>query len=243
MRKSFLIILTVLLVLGLGGYATATQPLTTDDAATQGFKNVKVETGVTYGERGSFNVTEIPTVISYGIANKIDFIFTVPYVITKLEDISEVGFSDITLQMKVRLYEGFVNLAMKPGFTLPTGDQNKGLGYGEVTYGTTFIVSKQIDSLALNANVKYTRTNNDINETVLLGLISAEYPILDSLKLVGEVGVSDYSSTVLWNGGLVYAVAKAVELSASYGQTDCGNNGCGVNDLDWKLKSGLTWRF
>jgi hypothetical protein len=236
MRKFFVCLLTALLLCGVGT-AFATQPLTTDSATTQGLKNAQVEVGFSYGEKDDLNVTEIPLTFTYGIANTIDLEASIPYARWEVNDFDEAGFSDLKIALKYNFYSGWAKLAIKPEVSIPTGDEDKGLGAGEFNYGTTFIATKQINDFTLHANVSYKKVDNDINvdtNDIWTGLIAAEYAIDEKLTAVAEVGLADYQDNLILTGGLVYNLAKGLYVDVAVGQTP---------NLDWKAQTGLTWRF
>ena len=64
-----------------------------------------------------------------------------------------------------RFYEhADLSLAIKPGLTLPTGDDEKGLGTGKATYRLFFIASQEMDPWAFHLNLGYIRNENTLEE-------------------------------------------------------------------------------
>ena len=93
----------------------------------------------------------------------------VPYVWSEVseggEKVSDQGIEDISVSVKWKFldHDG-VSLALKPGITIPTGDEDEGLGAGEVTYSAFIIASKEFDPFAFHLNVGYLRNESDFDE-------------------------------------------------------------------------------
>ena len=74
---------------------------------------------------------------------------------------TENGISDISLEVKWRFYEkDGLSFALKPGISMPTGDEEKGLGAGRVGYRIFFITTKEIAPWAFHLNLGYIRNEN-----------------------------------------------------------------------------------
>ncbi|MEF3280734.1 MAG: transporter [Elusimicrobiota bacterium] len=56
------------------------------------------------------------------------------------------------------------SFALKPGFSIPTGDWKKGLGSGKLSFATYLILSYEIEKLAIHTNIGYIRNNNKVEE-------------------------------------------------------------------------------
>jgi len=152
------------------GSAFAAHPLITDDTGTQGKKKFQLETNGEYShddqdEGVTQKTTEIQATLSYGLNDSLDLVLGIPYQYTKLEDpdagATEDGVSDTSIELKWRFYEkGSLSFALKPGMTLPTGDDEKGFGTGKVTYSLYFIATHQIRSFLFHLNLGYIRNEN-----------------------------------------------------------------------------------
>jgi len=77
-----------------------------------------------------------------------------PETFVKFEKMSR--FSDTSLEARWRFFakDGF-GLALKPGITLPTGKYEDEFGSGRVTYGITFIASKELEPFDFHFNAGY----------------------------------------------------------------------------------------
>jgi hypothetical protein len=138
----------------LAGKTYAAHPLITDDTGTQGRGKGQIEFIGEYGHDKDDGVTtksfEAPTVpfLSYGISDIVDIVLGLPYQRVKTEEgggSSTVrGLSDTSIELKWRFHEkDGLSFAVKPGLSLPTGDENKGLGSGKVSYTMYFITTKK----------------------------------------------------------------------------------------------------
>ena len=194
--------LSVTLVLVMAGAARAAHPLITDDAGTQGKGKVQLEFLSEYShEKEVSTLTDTTTgpaipIVSYGLTDNTDFVFWTSYQYIRTSDEDGTararGITDTTVDVKWRFFEkdGF-GLALKPGFTLPTGNDTEGLGAGKVTYHLYFIASKEAKPWAFHLNLGYMRNENTSGDNTDLWHVSFA-TVLDlskKLKLVGNAGI------------------------------------------------------
>jgi hypothetical protein len=156
------------------------------------------------------------------------------------------GISDLAIEAKWRFYEKEgLSFALKPGFTFPTGDEQKGLGTGRVTSHLYFIASKEIGPWAIHMNLAYIRNENKIDErkNVWRASLASTVEVVKSLKLAGDIGVEtnpDKSSNtppayVL--GGLIYSVSDNFDVGFGI------KGGLTRPETDIAVRGGITWRF
>ena len=134
---------------------------------------------------------------------------------------------------------------MKPGISLPTGDDDKGLGTGR-TGGRLFLIgSREIGNLAFHANLGYIRNENkaDEDKDIWHASLATTWEAIKNLKLVVNIGIErnpDTSSSIdpaFVIGGIIYSVTQNVDL-------DCGvKYGLASSETDWSLLAGMTIRF
>lgn len=255
----FFIALCLALLLSAPTLLFAARPLVTDDAGTVGKGKVQLETGVEVyswkdtedGVELKEDATEVSAVLTYGLTETIDLVAGIPYAWHKLKEDGVVAFdknrfSDTSLEVKWRFFEkDGIGLALKPGITLPTGKYEDKFGSGRVTYGMTFIASKELDPFAFHFNAEYARNENKLGERRDLwgANVAAAYRIVKGLNLVGNIGLErnpDPERKTLPAFGLVgfnYAVADFVVIDA----------GCkfGLNkqEVDHAFIGGLTLVF
>ena len=246
------------------GHAFGAHPLITDDSGTQGkgkfqlevnsqfYYDKETEEGVTTKETGG----EVATALSYGITEDIDIVLGLPYQWKKIkedrESTSDVnGFSDMSFELKWRFFEKEgLSFAMKPGITLPTGNENKGLGNGRASYGLVFITTKEIEPWAFHLNLGYTHNEYKLQEDkdanrkgIWHASLASEVELLKDLKLVANIGMernpnkvsNTHPSFIL--GGLIYSISENFGL-------DLGVKG-GLNkpETDLAFLAGIAIRF
>jgi len=234
--------------------AFAAHPLITDDAGTMGTGKSQLELTGEYGydkEDGVITKTrQGDASFTYGLSEAADLVVGLPYLHVKTSDetstMTENGFSDISLAVKWRLYEdNGLSLAIKPGLTLPTGDDEEGLGAGKATYSFFFVTSKEMDPWGFHLNLGYVRNENTLDEERDLwhASIASTVALTENLVAVANLGVESNSDKLAGTDpafflvGLVYALSEELDL-------DCGIK-YGLNDpeTDSTVLAGLTWKF
>lgn len=238
--------------------AHAAHPLITDDTGTQGKERFQIEVnsefgydketvdGVTTKERAS----EIATVLSVGVSDTVDVVLGMPYQwVRTTEDgvtSSADGLADLSLEVKWRLYEkDGLGFAVKPGVTLPTGDDEEGLGTGRATYSLFLIGSKEAGPWAFHANLGYIRNDNKADERkdIWHASLAASVEAAKDLTLVGNIGIegnpdresNDHPAFVL--GGLIYSLSERIDIDAGV------KWGLNKAETDYAVLAGLTVRF
>jgi len=239
--------------------AFAAHPLITDDTGTQGKGKFLLEVnsefsydkeraeGVTTKEKGG----EVASLLSYGIRENIDIVLGIPFQWTKTkedgETISDVdGISDMSLEVKWRFYEkdGF-SFALKPGITLPTGNEKKGLGTGKVTYDMFFITTKEMKPWAFHLNLGYIRNENKVDERkdIWHASIAGELEVIKDLKAVANIGIernpdrtsNTHPAFIL--GGLIYSVSENFDIDFGI------KRGLNKPETDYAILVGIAFRF
>jgi hypothetical protein len=234
--------------------AYAAHPLITDDTGTQGKGKWQLEVNTEFtheSENGSEEDTyEIATALSYGLSDTIDIVLGVPYQhINNREDghsASEDGLTDISLELKWRFYEkAGLSFALKPGITLPTGDEDGGLGSGRPAPSLFLIGTKEAGPWEFHANLGYIRNENIIGERDNLwhASLAAGFKASERLKVVGNVGIEQNTDrTVNTNpsfliGGLIYEVSEDVDIDFGI------KAGLSRPEADYGILAGIAWRF
>ena len=183
----------------------AAHPLITDDTGTQGKGKFQLELNGQYDldkddtEDVSVKSTggQAAATLSYGIAENVDLIFSLPYLWGKAE-VNEItlydekGIGDAVFETKWRLFEknGF-SIALKPGISIPTGNDVKGLGAGLLGGHLFLMGSKEMGSWAFHANLGYIRNENKADERkdIWHASFAATWEVIKNLKLVANVGI------------------------------------------------------
>ena len=192
----------------------AAHPYITDDTGTQGSGNWQLELmaerdrNARTADAGSGAVHEvrkltlINPVLTYGVLDSLDVAFGLSHLRQRTTEDGTVtqaaeGSGDSTLELKWRFFErNGLSLGLKPGLSLPTGDEERGLGSGRLSWGVNFILTQEAGPWTFLANVAYTRARYELPadaeaNRAHLWRVSAGlgYALRDDLQLVGEAGV------------------------------------------------------
>lgn len=230
MKKTLALTFVILAFLYNGAFAA--HPLITDDTGTQGKGKFQLELNSEYGidsENGTKTKTfEIAPILSYGLTENIDVVLGVPYQRIKNEDVVDTkasGISDTSIEVKWRFFEkDGLSFAIKPGISIPTGDEEKGLGSGKVSYSAFFITTKEIKPLNLHLNLGYVRNENKVDERkdIFHASLAGEYELTEKLKIVANIGTESntdsasktYPSFAL--AGIIYSITENISVDAGY---------------------------
>jgi hypothetical protein len=247
-----------------GGSVFGAHPLITDDTGTQGKgkfqlelngeygSDKETEAGVTIKETGS----EIAATISWGVSEHADIVIGIPYADYMVKEdgttlASENGLSDVSLEYKYRFFEkDGLSLAVKPGVSLPTGDEEKGLGNGKTSYSAFFITTKEAEPWAFHFNVGYVRNeyklraDEEANRKDIWHVsLAAQMEAVKDLNLVANIGMERNPDTISDThpafvlGGLIYSAGEDLDL-------DFGVK-AGLNDSesDYTVLAGVAVRW
>jgi hypothetical protein len=237
----------------------AAHPLITDDSGTQGKGNFQLEvngqyvrdddtvSGVSVRSTGG----QIATTLTYGIADTVDLVLGLPYRWSSIKEdgvtiYDETGISDTVFEVKWRFLEkDGLALALKPGVSFPTGDDEKGLGAGTTGYHLYFIASQEIAPWAFHLNIGYIRNENKLDEEKNLWHVSlaTTYDVVENLKIVGNIGIEKNTDKTADNdpafilGGLIYSISKSfdIDFGVKYGLTS--------SETDMSVMAGTSFRF
>jgi len=211
--------------------AQAAHPLIAEDTGTQGAGGHQVEVfAEDLKASGSGRRSELYAgVLSYGIADTADLQLGVPWI----RD-SGSGIGDVSLDLKWRFFNrDALSFALRPGITLPVGNESAGRGSGKTTWGTQLIASYAPGAIALHAHAGYRRNENKLGERVSLHQVAAAatYRVGD-VRFVGELtretnpvpgGRTVRYSTL----GAIWLMTRDVDLDIGWRQ---GNGGAPVDE-------------
>ena len=247
----FLMLVSILLFVS---NSFAAHPLITDDTGTQGKGKFQLEVNGEYGhdrdEGVTTRATQIATALTYGLSDPVDIVLGIPYQHIKIEDPEGVtkgdGISDTSLELKWRFYEkDGLSFALKPGITLPTGDNEKGLGAGRTTYYLFFIGTKEMKPWEFHLNLGYIRNENKNDEKKNLwhASLAATVEVVKDLKIVGNIGIEEDvernlntpDSFIL--GGVIYSLSENFDIDFGI------KGGLSKPETDYSVLAGITWRF
>jgi hypothetical protein len=237
----------------------AAHPLITDDTGTQGKGKFQLELNGQYDwdketkEDEAVNSTggQAAAILSYGIADNVDLILSVPYLwgkaeVNEITVYDEKGIGDAVLETKLRLLEknGF-SLALKPGISFTTGNDEKGLGAGQLGGHLFLIASQELGAWAFHGNLGYIRNENKTDERkdIWHASIAATWEVVKNLKLAANIGIERNPDTDANNdpafliGGIIYSMKE--NLDVDFG-VKCGLT---KSEKDISVLAGITFRF
>lgn len=235
------IVLAVTLSVAIAPAARGAQPLFTEDtgvlAAGQWQLEVAAEDA---NEKATRQRTEVfGSTLSYGATENVDFILSLPW----YRDGPD-GLGDVALDVKWRFYrQGALRFALKPGITLPTGNDREGRGAGRIGWGSLVIMSWIPGALGVHAHAGYLRNENKLGERESLRhLATAATYRIGAVTVVGELSrttnqvpgerVARYSTA-----GAIWSLTRDFDLDIGWRQ------GHGGATLDEALLLGATVRW
>lgn len=247
-----------------GSTAFGAHPLITDDTGTQGKGKFQMEmNGEDARGKETLNGVErrkdtqkLAVTLSSGSADAVDIVVGVPWLWSRVKEngatVSEgSGAGDASFEVKWRFFErGGFSLGVKPGLTLPTGNEKKGLGNGRPSYGITLIATQEFERSFLHLNVRYAHNefaldpDRESNRRDLWnGSVAAGVKIVKPLTLVANIGAEtngDKDSNT-WPafllGGFIYSVTEDLDVDVGI---KAGWNG---SEDDLAVLAGVAWRF
>ena len=236
------------------GSAFGAHPLITDDTGTQGKGKFQLELNGEYGHKDenefTENTTRIAAVLSYGIINNLDVILCIPYGYREEKDSEgstrHEGIADGSIELKWRFYEkDGLSFAIKPGITLPTGDDERGLGTGRPTYSLFFIAAKEIKPWAFYLNLGYKRNENRCDERKDLwqASLAGDVVVVKNLKAVANIIIErnpkvecqTHPASII--GGFIYSLSEELDVDAGI------KAGLNNAEVGYALLVGLTYKF
>jgi hypothetical protein len=241
---------------GLAGKAHAAHPLITDDAGTQGKGKGQFEFVGEYDHDKKEGVTTdsiaVPTipVLSYGMTDATDIVLGISYEQVRTNDSQNTttvdGISDASIELKWRFYEhDGLSFALKPGITLPTGNDEKGLGAGRATSHLFFITTKEVKPWAFHLNLGYIRNENKVDERIDIwhASLAGVLDVLKNLKAVANIGMEsdrDKASNAgpgFILGGFIYSISENLDFDIGI------KKGFNNHGTDYSIPAGITWRY
>lgn len=220
------LILSLLLVAAAGLPASAFHPLISEDTgflgkdvrqAELGFEHAVSKEGPdVYSNTGSAE-------LSYGLFDKVDILLSAPWQGWNSHGVSESGLGDVALETKFPVGDkaGWT-LALKPGFSLPAGDEAKSLGAGKGgvwLYGIAGRVAGPWH-LYLNAGYLLNRNSVDEEENIFKASAAAALEVAPGLMVSGDLAAETNpdkdSSTPPASGvlGLIWSPYPTLDLDA-----------------------------
>ena len=229
-----LLLLTGLALMLAAGCARAFHPLITEDTGTVGAGKRQLELTAEFARQSEDGSTvhgvQPAAVFSYGVLPNADLLLGQPWLrIVREDDAGRqviTGPLDTSLDFKWRFYErGALSLGIKPGITLPTGDDAQSLGAGEVTWGALLIGTYQpAGAFAFYSHLGYRRFRNTLGWRESLWHVSGAvaYSPSEKLRLVADFSAdtnplpSAYGTLRYTVLGLTYSPRDDLDLDAGF---------------------------
>jgi len=214
------------ILLFLCGEAAAFHPLVSEDTVFLGKDGRQLECALDHAVfkegRDKYSTTASAE-LSYGLFESLDVLITVPWQGWRSHGISESGLGDVLTEVKFPLgTKSGWDLALKPGFSLPAGDEAKSLGAGE---GGAWIygIAGRVRGpwrIYLNAGYLYNRNSLEEEKNIFKGSAAAAYGFLPEWKVTAELAVETnheknaVSHPVFCGWGGVWAPLQSLSLDA-----------------------------
>jgi hypothetical protein len=241
--------------------AWAAHPLVTDDTGTQGWGKFQLEVNGQYdSDKETISGVTVKTAggqmagtLSYGFIDNADIIVGLPYQWTRTQNdgtviSSEHGVSDTTLEVKWRFYEkDGLSFAFKPGVSIPTGNDEKGLGSGKIGYSAFFITTREASPWAFHVNLGYKRNENtvDVDERkdIWHASVAGTCDVIKNLKAAANIGIernpgkaSDKAPAFVL-AGVIYSINENIDIDFGL-KTELNEA-----ETDYSLLAGAAFRF
>ncbi|WP_446333347.1 transporter [Burkholderia pseudomallei] len=229
--------------------AHADHPFTSDDTNTQGDGNWQYELNVErtskqpdIGRQQLWNTT-----LTRGFGERVDLYVQAPYThVQTRSDEDGSGLGDLEIGAKWRVLErGPLSIALKPRFTMPTGDDARGLGNGRASAGAMLLAQYDVARLQVlvNAGLMYQPNRQGNLASIWQACGAIVYRATDKLRLGVDIGVSRNPKRGA-GAHPAYVIAGAIYTPRDWLDVDLGYRR-GLNDqiYDHALMAGLTVRW
>ena len=209
------------LLLAVPGAGWASHPLISEDPGVLGKGGWQIEL---HGDRArdrdagtTTRTTEASAVLGYGIAERTDVQFELPYI----REEGAKGRGDAVLSVKWQFYDrDGLKMVVKPDLILPTGRDELGLGAGRSGWALNLAAGRELGRVELLGHVGYTRNRNLIGERSSLSHMSAAllFAVAEKLKLsfdlARDTNPDPGSGTPLRELalGVIYAPSQDIDL-------------------------------
>lgn len=146
-----------------------------------------------------------PLLFKVGVKDDLEAFVGVSPVVRVSNAVSESGFGDVVVGGRWRFVEGGSgrpSLALQGSIKLPTADETRHLGTGEVDYGVLFIASRSLGqfSLDVNGGLSLLGKPDGGNAEAVLGIVTLGVPLGPRLGGYAEAFISrnlDVEQTVV----------------------------------------------
>lgn len=230
--------------------AFAAHPLVSDDPGTQGDGNWQIElNGENTSKQAGIGRQQLwSSTLTRGIGDHLDLYVNVPYMRTQnTSDDAGSGIGDAEIGAKWRAYEnGPLSIGLKPYLSVPTGNNDKGLGNGRVNGGAKLLVQYDAGeswTLLFNAGMLFQPNRQQDRQNLWQVSSVVLSHVRENLHLVADIGISrnpepaQDTNPAFAIVGVIYSPAKQVDLDVGY------RKGLNPQTYSHSLMAGLTVRW
>lgn len=184
-------------MLALAGPCQAAHPLVSDDTGTQGAGRWQFEASADRTRVREAGITArehaLGLALTYGLADTLDLALGAPWLrLSASGEKAQSGLADLTLLAKWRFFDDGqgVSLGLRPELTLPTGQEDKGLGNGRATGALTVLAQVQRGAWTwlANAGVAYNDNQSGDRKRLWAASTALLYGASDAWTLVADLG-------------------------------------------------------
>jgi len=184
----------VALTLGYPSISRATHPLGTEEPGTTPPLTVDVELTFErahFGGEAGGDETAVAISMTTGLRENLDIGLTAPYLVLDPDGESSeggVGDMEVALKYALRSAEGEPGLAAKLAVTVPTGDEDEGLGTGGYDVAATLLAEVPVGPVDIYANLSWTRVDEVAEgdrESLYAASLAAAWEAAERLTLAG----------------------------------------------------------
>lgn len=189
------LILFALVSASLCGRAAACHPLISEDTHFLGTDVRQAEIGFEHVENthtADVFSNALTAQFTYGFMEDIDLLISAPWQGWSSKGLSESGLGDVAMEAKFAAGRaGAWTIAMKPGMSLPAGDEARSLGAGRGGFWFYTVAGRTAGPWQFNLNGGYLYNRNSVDEekNILKGSAAAMLEVLPKTLLSAELAV------------------------------------------------------
>jgi hypothetical protein len=217
--------------------AHAAHPLVTEDTGVQGKGGWQLELNADRFRDSGFKLTSTNAVLTYGVAEKVDFQVGTSYIDSTVGD----GMADAALSLKWRAWEKDAwSLGLKPTLTLPSGRDEKAIAAGRAGASLLGMATYEGERwiFLLHAGLLYTPNVWSSAESGRQAAAAVLYRVTENLRPLVDYAYTNIGGHAIHTTtvGVIYAHGKNLDL-------DFGIRHGGGNTPNRALMAGVTMRW
>ena len=222
------ILIASLLLAASCGAVSAMHPLISEDTGFLGRDVRQAEFGFEHAvskEGADVYSNAASAEFSYGLLERVDILLSAPWQGWNSHGVSESGLGDVELAVKFPVAEkaGWT-LALKPGFSLPAGNETKSLGAGKGGVWLYGIAGRAEGPMQyyLNAGYLLNRNSVDEEENILKASAAALYELMPKVLVSADLAIetnpdkASVSHPVSSVFGLIWSPYPSLDLDAGF---------------------------